>query len=402
MSGTTARLALPYPGPLDGPDGADVPYWNQALATALDGAAMYDQGVDASKPVSPVKGFLYWSTDTLILNLSLGSGSWVAVNQLVDGATTTAKLANGSVTTVKIADANVTTAKIAANAVTSGLLANGAVTATQIDNSLKPSAGAAGATEALRALGTAAGTASAGNDARLSDTRTPTDGTVTTAKIVDGNVTAAKLASTTGTGAVVLASSPTFAGGSGSVIQVGTTGGGVATPTPALISMDSTYGNTTAGRNFKFILFNDGTAADRNGFGFAASGIEYVTTADHLFYANAATPTELMRIKSGGDVTMAVSGASFVTNGGYIYFDSAKAGPYLHSDGHAVFTGGLIAAAIGYTGAATMGGLVTSTKSGTPADADFQAVYAGLICVDSSANKLWVRVGTTWRYVTLT
>lgn len=32
-----------------------------------------------------------------------------------------------------------------------------------------------------------------GNDARLSDTRTPTDGTVTTAKIVDGAVTTGKL-----------------------------------------------------------------------------------------------------------------------------------------------------------------------------------------------------------------
>jgi hypothetical protein len=39
---------------------------------------------------------------------------------------------------------------------------------------------------------------------------TPSDGTVTTAKIVDANVTTAKLASTTGSGAVVLATSPTL------------------------------------------------------------------------------------------------------------------------------------------------------------------------------------------------
>jgi hypothetical protein len=45
--------------------------------------------------------------------------------------------------------------------------------------------------------GTAAGTACQGNDARLSDTRTPTDGSVTTAKIADGAVTDAKVTSIT-------------------------------------------------------------------------------------------------------------------------------------------------------------------------------------------------------------
>ena len=44
------------------------------------------------------------------------------------------------------------------------------------------------------AYGSSAGTAAQGNDARLSDTRTPTDGTVTTAKIVDSAVTSAKIA----------------------------------------------------------------------------------------------------------------------------------------------------------------------------------------------------------------
>lgn len=42
--------------------------------------------------------------------------------------------------------------------------------------------------------GTAAGTACQGNDSRLSDTRTPTDNTVSTAKIQDGAVTSAKIA----------------------------------------------------------------------------------------------------------------------------------------------------------------------------------------------------------------
>lgn len=43
-------------------------------------------------------------------------------------------------------------------------------------------------------FGTGAGKVTQGNDSRLSDTRTPTDNTVTTAKIVDANVTTAKIA----------------------------------------------------------------------------------------------------------------------------------------------------------------------------------------------------------------
>jgi hypothetical protein len=63
-------------------------------------------------------------------------------------------------------------------------IASGAVGATEIASALK--GGAAAGTEALRALGTTSTTAAAGNDARLSDTRTPTDGTVTTAKLASG------------------------------------------------------------------------------------------------------------------------------------------------------------------------------------------------------------------------
>lgn len=73
---------------------------------------------------------------------------------------------------------------------------DGSVTAAKVSGTLKPSGSAAAGDEALRALGTTASTACAGNDSRLSDTRTPTDGSVTSAKLASdlalpGNPTAA-------------------------------------------------------------------------------------------------------------------------------------------------------------------------------------------------------------------
>jgi hypothetical protein len=65
-------------------------------------------------------------------------------------------------------------------------------------------------------VGTTAGTVAAGNDARLTDQRAPTDGSVTTAKLADGAVTAAKIASnqTVSFGSV---SAGTMAAGAGGV-----------------------------------------------------------------------------------------------------------------------------------------------------------------------------------------
>jgi len=60
---------------------------------------------------------------------------------------------------------------------------DGSVTAAKVSGALKPSASAAAADEALRAIGTTAGTAAAGNDSRLSDQRVPVDTSVTESKL---------------------------------------------------------------------------------------------------------------------------------------------------------------------------------------------------------------------------
>jgi polygalacturonase len=147
---------------------------------------------------------------------TIAAGAVVA-GRIADGAVTTAKLADGAVTSAKLPDGAVTSAKLADGAVTSAKLAD----ATIVDADISGTAGIAPAKVAGTAVvqartvtagtgltgggdlstdrtitvayGSTAGTAAQGNDSRLADTRTPTDNTVTTAKIVDGAVTSAKI-----------------------------------------------------------------------------------------------------------------------------------------------------------------------------------------------------------------
>lgn len=73
-------------------------------------------------------------------------------------------------------------------------LAEGAVTGAKVAAAIKD---AATGTASLRTLGTGAAQATAGNDSRLSDERTPKANSVETAKIKDGAVTTDKTAKTT-------------------------------------------------------------------------------------------------------------------------------------------------------------------------------------------------------------
>jgi hypothetical protein len=46
--------------------------------------------------------------------------------------------------------------------------------------------------------------------------------------------------------------------------------------------------------------------------------------------------------------------------------------------------------------------IALKTKAGTPADADFVTPASGMIAVDTTASKIWVRVGSTWKSVAVT
>lgn len=76
----TPRLKLPEPSALDPPNG---PEQIAALANALDGAALDDQGTFANRPVSTpsipgLSGRYYWNTDLQRLDRDNGTG-WDAV-----------------------------------------------------------------------------------------------------------------------------------------------------------------------------------------------------------------------------------------------------------------------------------------------------------------------------------
>lgn len=108
-----------------------------------------------------------------------------AVNGLLDGAP-------GALNTLReLADAIGDDANFAAS-VTAALAAKAAIDGSNIVPATWRAVLALG-TSATRNVGTVAGTVAAGDDARLTDTRTPTDTTVTTAKIVDAAVTTPKI-----------------------------------------------------------------------------------------------------------------------------------------------------------------------------------------------------------------
>jgi hypothetical protein len=113
----------------------------------------------------------------------------VTSSKIADAAVTTGKIANGTIVNIDISDtAAIDPAKIAGTAVIT--------TDSRLSNTRTPSAGTvADSTIVTGGLSPSkiTGTAVITTDSRLSDTRTPTDLSVTTGKVADGAITNAKL-----------------------------------------------------------------------------------------------------------------------------------------------------------------------------------------------------------------
>lgn len=153
---TTTRLAIPYPAASDPPNG---PAQMQGIANSLDNAAIdLAEGTLASRPTPSIRGRWYYATDIGVLYRDSGS-TWRVVG-----------LAADVVTAVHIVDGTITNAEISGSAAIA-------------ESKLALASDAAAGTASRRTLGTGATQAAAGNDARLSDQRVPTDGSVTMAKL---------------------------------------------------------------------------------------------------------------------------------------------------------------------------------------------------------------------------
>lgn len=165
---TTTRLAIPYPAGTDAPNG---PAQLQALANALDNAAIdLTEGTLASRPAASLRGRWYYATDVGILYRDSGS-TWRSLVQMLgtDGLTAS-HIAADAIGTSELGPLAVTNAEVSASAAIA-------------ESKLSLASDAAAGTASRRTLGTGATQAAAGNDARFTDQRVPTDGSVTLAKL---------------------------------------------------------------------------------------------------------------------------------------------------------------------------------------------------------------------------
>lgn len=165
MSDVTTRYGIVQPS-ADRSDAADVPYYIRQAVTAIEKSVMFGQGTFAARPAFGITGRIYVATDQVPKQVYYDYGTgWFQVGALADGAVGTLQLADGAVTAVKMADGTIVAAKIADGTITGVKVADSAITFAKLAAALKPSQGAGGAAEALRALGTAAGLAAAGTHA---------------------------------------------------------------------------------------------------------------------------------------------------------------------------------------------------------------------------------------------
>lgn len=165
MPNTTPRMAIVTPL---GTEAVNIDAHLKQIADQVDAlTAIFGQGTLASRPTStpgsPGKtGRFYYATDNGKLYYDYGTG-WTLVIPDVPA------LGGDSITSFELAPNSVTNVEMADNAIGAAEIIDGAVGSAEIAAALKPSQGAVAGTEALRALGTGAGNAAAGNDSRFSE-----------------------------------------------------------------------------------------------------------------------------------------------------------------------------------------------------------------------------------------
>lgn len=153
-----ARTGVPYPSLADP---ADVPSDLQDLVARLESVmALVDQGSLGARPAAGTRGKFYFETSGSILYYDTGT-SWVSVNSgaPADGPAATPSLrtlGSGAQQAASGADGRLSDTRVPTD---------GSVTSAKVATSLKPSSGAGAGTEALRSLGTNVGQAAAGSHA---------------------------------------------------------------------------------------------------------------------------------------------------------------------------------------------------------------------------------------------
>lgn len=203
--------------------------WTPANIVAGTGAANYAAGND-----SRITGAEQAANKNAANGYAGLTASKLAFSQLptaADGATTAS-------TVVIAADSRLSNTRIPTDAsVTGGTAGAGvkiaALTITDANIATANKDGAAG-TASLRTLGTGALQATAGNDARLSDQRVPTDGSVTTAKIPALTITDSHIAAANKDGAAGTASLRTLGLGAAQALGGTTRLDQIAVPTTSV------------------------------------------------------------------------------------------------------------------------------------------------------------------------
>lgn len=170
MTQLTSRLKFAIPL-ADRSDSADVPRDVRAMSTWVDLAVIYaGSGNLAARPVSTsgspgIAGRVYRRTDLSPAQWQIDFGTgWENISNVVGPDSITAvELAPLAVTNAELADNAVALRNMTDASVGAAEIVDGSVGFGEIAAALKPSQGAGGGSESLRALGTSAGTAASGS-----------------------------------------------------------------------------------------------------------------------------------------------------------------------------------------------------------------------------------------------